>query len=31
MIAAGLGLKVDKVTETIGPILYRKTARNGTG
>ncbi len=28
MIAAGLGWKVDKVTETIGPILYRKTVKS---
>jgi hypothetical protein len=28
MIAAGLGWKVDKVTETIGPILCRKTVKS---
>jgi hypothetical protein len=28
MIAAGLGWKVDKVTESIGPILYRKTVKS---
>jgi hypothetical protein len=28
MIAAGLGWKVDKITETIGPILYRKTVKS---
>jgi len=29
MIAAGLGWKLDKVTETIGPICYRKTVKSG--
>jgi hypothetical protein len=28
MIAAGLGWQVDKVTETIGPILHRKTVKS---
>jgi len=28
MIAAGLGWKVDRVTESIGPILYRKTVKS---
>ena len=28
MIAAGLGWKLDKVTETIGPILHRKTVKS---
>jgi hypothetical protein len=28
MIAAGLGWKVDKITEAIGPILYRKTVKS---
>jgi hypothetical protein len=28
MIAAGLGWKVDRITETIGPILYRRTVKS---
>lgn len=28
MIAAGLGWQVDKITETIGPILYRRTVKS---